>query len=127
MRTTHAILAFAVAVIVLWPRQTNHIHGQDDTAIHDPEVCAVYASVLPAIFVSGDRDLTRVAILQETRSKMSCFTQSWAQMLEFLESCEIPNKARYFRSSDTGTNSEPMESRSISSWAFPLALEQFGR
>ena len=85
MRTTRCVLAVATTLVVLLPTQSRRILAQASEVIDDPEVYAVYASVLPARFSSGDTDLTRVAVLQETRSHMNClpqFGQEWNPVVE---------------------------------------------
>ena len=62
-----------------------HIRAQAGDVIDDPEVYAIYASVLPARFSSGDMDLTRIALLDETRAKMECLPElgpDWEIVLE---------------------------------------------
>ena len=73
MRTAQGILAF-VTLVMLLPMPSPHIRAQAGDVIDDPEMYAVYASVLPAQFIFGG-DVTRVAALQETRAYMRCLPQ----------------------------------------------------
>ena len=46
--------------------------AQAGDTITDPEAYRVYASILPITFSSGDTDLSRIALLRETRSRFAC-------------------------------------------------------
>ncbi len=48
------------------------VRTETSATITDPEAYAVYASVLPTRFRSGDRPLTSLALLQETRAGVDC-------------------------------------------------------
>jgi hypothetical protein len=91
MRTTHRLLAFVATLEVLLATPTRGIVAQASDAISDPEAYAVYASVLPARFSTGDTDFTRVAVLQETRSHMGCLPQVGEEWTPVLESYKKEN------------------------------------
>jgi hypothetical protein len=97
MKVTNGVLAFVVAVVALLPAQRRPLLAQAGNVpqpgivIDDPEAYAVYASVLPARFSSGDNDLTHVALLQETRANMDCLPKFGPEWNPVLESYKIEN------------------------------------
>jgi hypothetical protein len=54
------------------PTMTIQPQAQSADVINDPEAYAVYAAVLPIRPSSGDKRLTNVALLQETRAVTHC-------------------------------------------------------
>ena len=54
------------------PTKTIQPQAQSADVINDPEAYAVYAAVLPIRPSSGDKRLTNVALLQETRAVTHC-------------------------------------------------------
>jgi hypothetical protein len=70
-RSIHFSLTLLVALTAL-PLSAGYTRAQAADVITDPEAYLVYRSILPIAFSSEDRDLSRIALLQETRSKTNC-------------------------------------------------------
>ena len=60
------------AVLIALRLAASQVDAQAADVIADPEAYVVYASILPTTFSSGDRDLSRIALLQETRGHLTC-------------------------------------------------------
>jgi len=59
-------LVLFLTPVTLWPIGAERPAAQAADVIDDPEAYAVYAAVLPARFSSGDKDFSRVAVLEGT-------------------------------------------------------------
>jgi hypothetical protein len=84
MKTAPGLLACIAALVVLLPMPGQHIRAQVRDVVDDPDAYAVYASIMPARFVFGS-DVTRVAVLKETRADMRClprFGPDWDVVVE---------------------------------------------
>jgi hypothetical protein len=75
MMTLHATVALAVALFTLSAMPSRTIRVQTSEVISDPEAYAVYASVVPTRFSTGDKPMTELALLQETRAGVDCVGQ----------------------------------------------------
>jgi hypothetical protein len=86
MRITSGIVAVVAAIVSLsLGTPARFVVAQAADVIDDLETYAVYASVLPARFSSGDTDLTRVALLSETRAHMDCLPRvepAWTSVID---------------------------------------------
>jgi hypothetical protein len=83
MRTQ--VIPVALLLVVLASAATEHVCAQTGDVIDDPEVYAVYASLLPARFSSGDNDVTRVVLLEETQPRLPCLPTvppEWTAVVE---------------------------------------------
>jgi hypothetical protein len=74
LTTIRLVIALTLTIVAFASIPARHAGAQVADVIDDPEAYAVYASVLvlPNKFGYGDQDLTRVALLQETRSRFTC-------------------------------------------------------
>jgi hypothetical protein len=71
----------------LWLLAGPPVHAQTGAPINDLDAYAVYASLLPISFGTDDTDRSRIALLQETRSKLTCpreemFSAEWRTVWE---------------------------------------------
>ena len=76
MMTTDLRLALALAVAVLTGSATQSLpmNIQTSEVINDSEVYAVYAAAVRTKFTEGDKPLTVLTLLQETRAGADCLT-----------------------------------------------------
>lgn len=72
MRTLQAALALALALFTFSANSSGPVRAQTGQSITDPEAYAVYATVIPERFSTGDKPLTELALLQETRAGVDC-------------------------------------------------------
>ena len=73
-----------VAALATMPPASERIFSQTENVIDDREAYAVYASILPARFTSGDTNLTAVALSQQTRAEAQCLpkAEEWRVVVE---------------------------------------------
>jgi hypothetical protein len=72
LTTIRLVLALTMTIVAFASIPARPVGAQVANVIDDPEMYAVYTSVLPSGFGSADKTLGRFAFLQETRSKMTC-------------------------------------------------------
>jgi hypothetical protein len=68
----HMIIGSAVALAMALLGWSTIASAQRRDVVDEPEAYSIYASVLPIKFGTGDTDLSRIALLGETRRKLAC-------------------------------------------------------
>ena len=80
--TLHATLALTLAVFTVAAMPSGTARSQTSEIISDPEADGVYASVVSTRFSTGDKPLTELALLQETRAGVDCVGQEKDKKLQ---------------------------------------------
>src|SRR4026209_1973296 len=80
--TLHATLALTLAVFTVAAMSSGTARSQTSEIISDPEAYGVYASVVSTRFSTGDKPLTELALLQETRAGVDCVGQEKDKKLQ---------------------------------------------
>ena len=87
MKTRDVLLGAAITMVIPTLTATMQLPAAVGE-IDDPDAYAVYASVLPVAFDSGDTNRTRAAIRETTQAHMYCLTDGrkipagWAEVVE---------------------------------------------
>jgi hypothetical protein len=72
MKFNATLAAVALTVFTVSAMPSGPVRAQPSGIINDSEAYAVYASVVPTRFGTGEKPLAAVALLQETRAGMDC-------------------------------------------------------